>query len=134
MTQQEAIATIGKGQTFIVHGLLAKAYTEGYKQGAIDARDGAFKSGYAEGVKKAISESAAYRAGLEDGIAFANTLMSSCFYLALNKVFHFGPVRFERLNNELLPLYDKTLSPAELRESLAKIGIVTNFFDELLEE
>ena len=134
MTQQEAIATIGKGQTFIVHGLLAKAYTEGYKQGAIDARDGAFKSGFAEGVKQAIQDSKAYKAGVADGITFANTLMSSCFYLALNKAFKFGPVRIERLNNELLPLYDKTLSPAELRERLAKIGIETNYFDELLEE
>ena len=134
MTQKEVIATIGKGQTFVVHGLLAKAYTEGYKQGAIDARDGAFKAGFADGVKKAIAESSAYKAGIEDGVAFANSLMSSCFYIALNKAFKFGPVRFERLNSELLPLYDKTLSPAELREQLAKIGVVTNYFDELMEE
>lgn len=134
MTQQETVAAIGKGQTFIVHGLIAKGYTEGYKQGAIDARDGAFKAGFADGVKQAVSASPAYKAGVADGVAFANALMSSCFYVALNKVFKFGPVRFERLNNELLKIYDNTLSPAELRERLAKIGVVTNFFDDLMEE
>lgn len=134
MTQKEMLATIGKDQNFIVHGLLAKAYTEGYKQGAIDARDGAFKSGFTEGVKQAIKESPAYQAGVQDGVEFANELLSSCFYIALNKVFKFGPVRMERLNNELIPLYDQTLSPAELRERLANFGMTTNYFDTLLEE
>ena len=134
MTQQEAIATIGKGQTFIVQGLIAKAFAEGFKQGAIETRNIAFKSGFTEGVKQAIKESPAYRAGLQDGVEFSNELLSSCFYIALNKVFHFGPVRMERLNNELIPLYDKTLSPAELRERLAAFGMTTNYFDVLLEE
>lgn len=134
MTQQEAVATIGKGQNFIVQGLIAKAFTEGFKQGANETRNGAFKSGFAEGVKQAIKESPAYRAGVQDGVEFSNELLSSCFYIALNKVFKFGPVRMERLNNELIPMYDKTLSPAELRERLAKFGMTTNYFDVLLEE
>lgn len=134
MTQKEMLATIGKDQNFIVHGLLAKAYTEGYKQGAIDARDGAYKAGFTDGVKKAIAESPAYRAGVQDGVEFANELLSSCFYIALHKAFKFGPVRIQRLNDELIPLYDKTLSPAELRERLASFGMTTNYFDTLLEE
>lgn len=134
MTQKEMLATIGKDQNFIVQGLLAKAYTEGYKQGAIDARDGAYKSGYADGVKKAIAESPAYNAGIADGVTFANNLMSACFYIVLHDEFGFGAKRFIRLNEALIPLYDKTLSPAELRERLEKIGVMTNYFDELLEE
>lgn len=134
MTQKEMLATIGKDQNFIVHGLLAKAYTEGYKQGAIDARDGAYKAGFTDGVKKAIAESPAYLAGVQDGVTFTNNLMSSCFYIALHKAFKFGAGRIARLNEELIPLYDKTLSPAELREELASFGVMTNYFDELLEE
>lgn len=134
MTQKEMLATIGKDQNFIVLGLLAKAYTEGYKQGAIDARDGAFKSGFTEGVKQAIKESPAYRAGAQDGVEFANELLSSCFYIALHETFGFGATRLIRLEEAIKPLYDQTLSPAELRERLASFGMTTNYFDVLLEE
>lgn len=134
MTQKEAVSIIGKGQTFITQGLIAKAYIEGYKQGAIDARDGAYKSGYADGVKKAIAESPAYNAGVEDGVSFTNSLLSSCVYVVLHDEFGFGAGRITRLNESLRALYDTTLTPAELRERLAKFGVVTNSFDDLLEE
>ena len=134
MTQKEMLATIGKDQNFIVQGLLAKAYTEGYKQGAIDARDGAFKAGFTEGVKQAIKESPAYRAGIQDGVEFSNELLSSCFYIALHETFGFGATRLIRLEEAMKPLYDQTLSPHELRERLAKFGMTTNYFDTLLEE
>lgn len=134
MTQKEAVSIIGKGQTFIIQGLIAKAYIEGYKQGAIDARDGAYKSGYADGVKKAIAESPAYNAGVEDGVSFANSLLSSCVYVVLHDEFGFGAGRITRLNESLRALYDTTLTPAELRERLAKFGVMTNSFDDLLEE
>ena len=134
MTQKEMLATIGKDQNFIVQGLLAKAYNEGYKQGAIDARDGAFKSGFTEGVKQAIKESPAYRAGLQDGVEFSNELLSSCFYIALHEEFGFGATRIIRLQEAMKPIYDKTLSPIELRERLASFGMTTNYFDVLMEE
>lgn len=134
MTQKEAVSIIGKGQTFIIQGLIAKAYTEGYKQGAIDARDGAYRSGYAEGVKKAIAESPAYQAGVQDGVTFANSLLSSCVYIVLHDEFGFGAGRITRLNEALIPLYDTTLTPAELRKRLAEFGVMTNCFDELSEE
>lgn len=134
MTQKEAIATIGSGQSFIVQGLIAKAYTEGFKQGANETRNGAFKSGFTEGVKQAIKESPTYRAGLQDGVEFSNELLSSCFYIALHEAFGFGATRLIRLQEAMKPLYDKTLSPAELRERLASFGMTTNYFDVLLEE
>lgn len=134
MTQQEAVATIGKGQTFIVQALIAQAFTEGFKQGAAEARNGAFKSGFAEGVKQAIKESPAYRAGLQDGVEFSNELLSSCFFIALHEVFGFGATRIIRLQEAMKPIYEKTLSPAELRERLASFGMTTNYFDVLLEE
>lgn len=134
MTQKEMLATIGKDQNFIVQGLLAKAYTEGYKQGALDAKDGAFKAGFTEGVKQAIKASPAYRAGVQDGVEFSNELLSSCFYIALHETFGFGATRLIRLEEAMKPLYDQTLSPHELRERLAKFGMTTNYFDTLLEE
>lgn len=134
MTQQEAVATLGRGQSFIVQGLIAKAFTEGFKQGANEARNSAYKSGYTDGVKKAIAESPAYNAGVTDGVSFANSLLSSCMYIVLHDEFGFGAGRITRLNEALIPLYDTTLTPAELRERLAKIGVMTNSFDDLLEE
>lgn len=134
MTLQEVVNIIGKGQTFIVQGLIAKAFTEGFKQGSKETRDGAFKSGFTEGVKRAIKASPAYRAGLQDGVEFSNELLSSCFYIALHEEFGFGATRLIRLQEALEPLYDKTLTPTELRERLASFGMTTNYFDVLFEE
>lgn len=131
MTQKEAVSLIGKGQSIIVQGLIARAWTEGFKQGAEDAKAAAFRAGFADGVKQAVAQSDGYQAGFADGISFANELASCCTWLALHDAFGFGGIRLARFNTALKAIYDTTLHPADLKDRLAAIGIVGKNWDEM---
>ena len=134
MSLQEMLAKVGKGQNFMVLNLLTQAYNEGFKAGAEEARDAAFKAGYTEGVKKAIGESPAYLAGITDGIDYTVCKMHGCICAVLHDRYRFGHVRLARTSDDLFNLFNTTLHPADLRERLAKIGVNLNAYDPFVEE
>lgn len=107
--------------------LVGRAWDAGHEEGRI--------AGFAEGAKSVQSKfTDMYTAGSKDATEWMTSAYLACLSVALHRLYGFGAGRCQKVMDKVLDLLSTTLHPSDWAEECARIGVIIDDIDVLMED